>query len=140
MSLSISIKDLGTIRALIDLQKATSDLRPALSRAGTYMERETRLNFAKEQSPDGDAWAGLAASTLRQKKTSAILRETGTLVGSVAKQQVTAKSVTVGASTAYGIYHQTGTSKMPARPFIGIAERHKPEIKRIIVEHIQKAL
>lgn len=133
-ALQISVKvDKAALDALANKLK---DLQEPLGKAGLYMERETRLNFSKESDPDGAAWAGLAASTLLQKGTSAILRETGSLVGSVAAEPPSARSVKVSASTSYGIFHQTGTSKMPQRQFIGIGARHVAEINKIFEAYL----
>ena len=134
---SISVRDLGTSSALQKLIAKTKDFRSALDEAGLYMERETKLNFAREQSPEGDAWAGLAESTLRYKRTSSILRETGSLVASIAKSAASSTEVRITAGTAYGIFHQEGTSKMPARPFIGLSDKHRQEITRIFERHLE---
>lgn len=101
-----------------------------------YMERETKLNFARQSDPDGAPWAPLAASTLRRKKTGAILRKTGALAGSV-QGRPSGLSGTVTVGIDYGIYHQTGTSKMPQRKIIGISEgRHVPKIRQIFEDHL----
>lgn len=120
--------------------KKLANLEKPLRNSGLYMERETKLNFARQQSPDGKPWAALSPSTLRQKKTGAILRETGALAGSVAFMGASATEARVGAGTEYGVYHQFGTSKMPARPFIGIADRHRDKIEQIFQSYLQEIL
>jgi len=134
---SVSVKDFGVKSGLSKLAAQIKDMQGALDEAGLYMERETKLNFARQQSPDGAAWAGLAESTLRYKRTSAILRETGSLAASIQKQPASSTEVRITAGTEYGIFHQEGTSKMPARPFIGLNDRHEGEIMRIFERHIQ---
>ena len=101
------------------------------------MERETRLNFARQSDPDGKAWAGLKPSTLRQKRGRAILRESSALAGSISKEPASASSVRVRSEgVSYGIFHATGTSKMTARVFIGIGARHKAPIERIFESYL----
>ena len=137
MKFSVSVKDLGAKSSLQKLAAQVKDMRSALDEVGLYLERETKLNFAKEQTPEGNAWARLSDSTLRQKKTRAILRETGALAASIRKQPATSTEVRVTAGTEYGIFHQEGTRKMPARPFIGLSDRHRDEIMRIFERRIR---
>ncbi|MGG6295295.1 phage virion morphogenesis protein [Leptolyngbya sp. AN02str] len=141
MRLRIEVRDLGAIASLERLQEVLGDLSAPLDEAGVFMERETRLNFVSQTTPDGAGWAGLRPATLRRKKTRAILRETSTLMGGIQKQAATASSVQVTSTGAkYGIFHQTGTSKMEQREYIGIGDRHIPRIKQIFDGYIQRAL
>jgi phage virion morphogenesis protein len=91
------------------------------------------MNFAKQSDPDGNRWATLSANTLKVKKSGAILRETSALVNSISST-VSAKSAIVTASQQYGIFHQTGTRKMPQRQFLGISDRDKERISAIAQE------
>ncbi len=116
------------------IKKAASIDKP-IREATLFMERETKLNFARETDPDGNPWSALSPSTLKYKRTNSILRETGTLANSVAGES----NGTVGRvriSSDYGIWHQTGTSRMPQRKIIGISEsRHIPKIEKIFESH-----
>ncbi|HIK42160.1 phage virion morphogenesis protein [Thermoleptolyngbya sp. M55_K2018_002] len=137
MTIKIEIKDLGTGDRLAELLQKTENLRPALTRAGAYMERKTKQNFAAQRDPDGAAWAGLRPSTLKRKRTRAILRETGALAGSIAAQPATNESVAIASEGVdYGIYHQTGTSRMAQRRFLGFGSDDAPKIRQIIEEHL----
>lgn len=141
MRLRFSVQDSGVEDDLLRLAEATGDLRAAMREAGFYMKRETQLNFVRQSDPEGKPWAALKAGTLRRKKTSAILRETGTLAAGIQMRSTTHQAtVTSTAGSQYGIFHQKGTSKMVARPYIGIGDRHVPKIKTIIETHIQRAL
>lgn len=119
----------GFARRLERLEQPTAE-------ATLFMERQTKLRFAQQVSPDGASWAPLAPSTLAKKKTSAILRETATLVNSITSQAMglTGKVFT---PTEYGLYHQTGTSKMPARVFLGISAEDETKIRKIYEQYIQ---
>ena len=122
---------------LSEAQQKLANLSQPMQEAANYMERETKLNFAKQSTPEGEGWAGLAASTLA-RKSGKILHETGALAGSISVLSVSSTQATVGSSgVAYGIYHQMGTGKMPARRFIGIAPQHETFIKQIFTRHLQ---
>lgn len=138
--IEFEIKADALIEKLKAAQKKLDNLQKPLREAGLYMERETKLNFARQSSPEGAAWAALKPSTLRRKRSGAILRETSALMGSVAFQGASNTEARVGAGTEYGIYHQKGTSKMAARPFIGIAGRHQPKIEQIFEQYLQELL
>lgn len=103
--------------------------------ATLYMERQTKLNFAKQSDPDGAPWAVLSPSTLARKKTNAILRETSTLVNSV-NSESSAKEGRVFATTGYGLYHQTGTTKMPQRKFLGFGAEDVDRIPKFYTEYL----
>lgn len=114
-----------------------SDMSPLLEECGAYMERETKLNIAKGQTYQGAAFAPLAASTLRQKRSGRILQETGAMVSSVSSR-VSGNEARVGPSVRHAIYHQFGTSKMPARPFVGVADRHHPKLQKIAQDYVRR--
>jgi phage virion morphogenesis protein len=124
-----------------ELQQKTKKLPRAIAKAALYMERQTKLNFAKETDPDGQAWAELSPSTLARKKTSSKLRETSSLVNSIAGGSSGLIGF-VNASVEYGIYHQTGTNdekrgiSMPARKFLGIGADDVTKIEEIIRQHL----
>lgn len=64
--------------------------------------------FEKQSDPHGSKWK----PTLRG---GAILQDTGRLRNSFAVKSVTPHGFLVTGSATYGVYHQTGTSRMPAR-------------------------
>ena len=136
MPIKISIANNSAAFAVQNLKSKTRGLPKAIAKATLYMERETKLNFAKQSDPDGKPWAALKPSTLARKKTNAILRETATLANSITSSSAGLIGQ-VSASTEYGIYHQTGTRKMAQRKIIGISEsRHVPKIKQIISDQL----
>jgi phage virion morphogenesis protein len=133
--LKISVTGTGKVE-LEKLAGKTKTLPKAIAKATVFLERQTKVRFASQTDPDGKSWAGLAPSTLARKKTSAILRETSTLVNSISSSSAGLIGQ-VSASTEYGIYHQSGTSKMPQRKFIGINEGEDvPKINEIIRQHL----
>lgn len=125
--------------ALKRLARRVNNLQPAMFQAGLYMERETKLNFARQSDPDGNPWAPLKPSTLRRKRTRSILRETSTLAGGISLTSATKTQATIQATAGseYGIFHQTGTRKMAQRQFIGIGDRHHPKIRKIFEDYLE---
>lgn len=62
------------------------DLRGTLERIAQYSERQIKLKFNSNADPYGGGWAALAPSTLKQKKNSKMLQETGGMIGSLNSQ------------------------------------------------------
>lgn len=91
-------------------------------------------------------WAPLKDSTIARKGSSEILVETGMLRDSLTTREgafsrfgLQPKRLEMGSSVPYGAYHQTGTSRMPARPPVKLTEKQKTEWMKYIHEHIVKA-
>lgn len=138
MSLSITVESAAVKGKLRKILEKTEDLSQPMGQAALLMERELKLGFARQSDPDGAPWAPLKPSTLRRKRSGAILRETSALAGSVSVQSVSSNSARVGSSgVKYGIYHQAGTSKMASRKFIGIGDRHIPKIRKIFESYFK---
>ncbi|MDX2215517.1 MAG: phage virion morphogenesis protein [Oculatellaceae cyanobacterium bins.114] len=138
ISLRLSVKKMGNDE-LAKLLKKIDRLQVPMRQAGEYMERETKLNFARQSDPDGKPWAPLKPSTRKRKRGRAILRESSTLVGGISLTSVSNSSATIAATAGseYGIYHSTGTSKMARRQFIGIGDRHIPKITQIFEKYLE---
>lgn len=95
-----------------------------------------RKNFAAEGRP---LWAPLAPATVIDRKGASgpILDRTGRLL-KVATQfniwSYTRDSATItgiDSRVKYGKYHQGGTRKMPARPFVVLQDEDEEQIERI---------
>jgi phage virion morphogenesis protein len=120
----------NAIQVLNTTADKLKEVAPFLRKAVLYQERSTKLNFAKQSDPDGIKWAALSANTLKVKRSGAILRETSALVGSI-NSTISGDVGIITASQNYGIFHQTGTRKMPQRKFLGISDRDRQEIMNI---------
>ena len=124
---------------LTDLrQRLNGDLTPLMQAIGSVLEGSTRGRFADKQSPNGVAWAVLMPSTIKAKNgRSNILVDSGDLIRSITFH-ASNDSVVVGTDRPYGKYHQTGTkkangtTKMVARPFLGLSEQDKSDIGDLI--------
>ncbi len=138
MRLRIEVKNSGDDE-LERLARKLDRLEVPMRQAGLYMERELKLGFARQSDPDGKPWAALKPSTIARKRSSAILRDTGTLAGGISLTSVSNSSATVAATAGadYGIYSATGTSRMAQRQFIGIGDRHIPHITKIVSSYLE---
>ena len=76
----------GFYRQQIEGVIESLDLRGALERIAQYSERQIKLNFDRDSDPYGSGWAGLAPSTIKQKKNPKMLQETGGMINSLNSQ------------------------------------------------------
>lgn len=103
-----------------------------------------RNNFAAEGRP---AWAPLAPSTVLSRGASGpILNRSGRLL-KVATQfniwSYTRDSATITgieSRVKYAKYHQGGTRKMPARPFILLQDEDEEQIERIFYDWLDERI
>lgn len=82
--------------------------------------------FASQQTPGGEAWAALAASTVKKKGHAVILFETGKLRDSLSTvggpgniNAVSERGSLFGTDVEYSLFHTTGTKRMPQREHVG---------------------
>jgi phage virion morphogenesis protein len=107
---------------------------------GEYMLRQTDNRFRNEEAPDGTPWAPLATATLERKarrgKIRKILQEEGNLRTTLS-YRASAQEVELGSIQPYSTYHQFGTSRMVARPFLGVSDEDREEIEAIVADWVQ---
>ena len=137
------------IEIVIDPEPAAGDLNRIADRIADPSDLvqqvgERQLEFieegyAGERDPDGAAWAALAESTLRQKKGPSILTEEGTGRGSYSLS-VSGNSGEITNSDDKMKYHQSGTSRMPARVHMGFGARHVQEHEEIGLRWLESIL
>lgn len=82
--------------------------------------------FANQSSPGGDRWAPLSPITIARKGHATILVETDSMRRSVAGRRhqdhiesFSTNEMSWGTKDEKAAFHQYGTSRMPARPFVG---------------------
>lgn len=108
--------------------------------------------FHGGHTPGGEDWAPLAESTIASKGArsgivgphSTILVDTGRLFESLTLEDGTSdtiwitgdKFITFGTSVPYAIFHETGTSRMPARPAVGINDNTADQIADAVGEFV----
>ena len=123
-------------------QRLNGNLTPLMQAIGSVLEGSTRQRFADKQSPNGVAWAVLMPATVKAKNgRSNILVDSGDLIRSITFH-ATSDSVMVGTDRPYGKYHQTGTkkadgsTKMVARPWLGLSQQDQFDINDLIVGYL----
>ena len=123
-------------------QRLNGNLTPLMQAIGSVLEGSTRQRFADKQSPNGVAWAVLMPATVKAKNgRSNILVDSGDLIRSITFH-ATRDSVMVGTDRPYGKYHQTGTkkadgsTKMVARPWLGLSQQDQFDINDLIVDYL----
>lgn len=112
------------VHALDGIAMRVQDLHPLLEDIGQVMKASTEANFEGEREPSGLQWKDLKKSTVERRTRRGtwpgqILTETGTLRESMGVF-IGPDYVEIGTNVPYGKYHMTGTTRMPARPFLGI--------------------
>ncbi len=106
------------------------------------MEHAHQGYFNSETDASGQAWAPLAASTIAKKGHSLILWETGKLENSLTSQtgdairEAGTSEAAFGTSVPYATFHEEGTSKMPARPPVGVSEDLLETITGMIADSV----
>lgn len=124
----ISITVTGLDRATIGIRRvANFEADQLLLILGNLIRTQTIRHFQEEAGPTG-AWAGWRPSTAAQRGSGQILSDTGRLRGSISSI-IGANQVEVGTNLFYGKFHQRGTRKMVARPFVGLSGRDSSELE-----------
>lgn len=130
------------------LQRLThrlDDLTPVMHGIGGILETSTtdRIRSTKT-APDGTRWAEWSQST-RQAKARMSAKQRGSLLLVRGKQsgllgsityEASKNSVIVGSVMYYAAYLQQGTSRMPARPFLGLSAQDYRTIDDLLHDYI----
>ncbi len=146
VSLGVRLRDDGLDERLAELAGRLADREPALAEIGGELQTSTHQRFREQRGPDGEAWPGLAAATLGQRKgdrrRAKILRDTGELFNSISFQ-ATADEVHVGTNKAYARIHQLGgqagrasAARIPARPYLGVSEADRQTVADILSQYL----
>jgi phage virion morphogenesis protein len=99
---------------------------------GNQIRSQTLRHFEREVGPAGK-WADLRPATIARKRggQGQILSDTGRLRGSISAV-IGAHEAEVGTNVFYGKFHQNGTRKMMARPFLGLTDGDRDELERTV--------
>ena len=142
ISVRVSSRNIqSTIRGLDRVRNQLTNLSPFWrSTAIPLIKMKLRDVFLQQ----GPGWEPLAESTIRSRQfpTLPILQQTGSLMSSVVDNpvlEVNRKSLLYGSSNPYAQFHEHGTSRMPARPFLrpGI-QRAMDQIRREYLNYIRQ--
>lgn len=106
------------------IRQKANNLSPFWAAAeGAFFKSEQAV-WARQGWPE--PWPPLSMATRAQKRGPGILRETDRMYRSVTSHtgdtvyEYSARNVMFGTHVEYARYHMTGTSRMPARPFIAM--------------------
>ena len=115
------------------------------------LEKDHKRYFDKSESSAGNKWAKLAPATIARKGHDTILIDTGQLVRSLTQRGsnysireffrgAEGTGLLFGTGVPYATFHMTGTSRMPARPEVGLTpdriEDFETKLGDIVVEQI----
>jgi phage gpG-like protein len=133
---------LGGVYVDIEQRFVNADYSEVLEAQLGPLEKDHGEAFATEQAANGEDWAELAASTIQRKGHDRILRDTGELRSSLAGQhsnairEVTHRGLIFGTRDERAGYHQEGTSRMPARPPVGVTETRLDSIAEAVADSL----
>jgi len=116
------IDGIGQQVSAMDYSETLGDFLPTIAEQHAEM-------FGGEHDSNGSPWAQLAPSTVARKGHSRILFETGALMESLVSvggenniAESFPRGLVFGTSDEKALFHQNGTSRMPARPPVGLSE------------------
>ena len=116
----------------------------AMDQIGRYLVASTLRRFERERAPDGSPWLKSARALAEGGQT---LTDTGRLRGSIAHTVAGGgRAVEVGSKVLYAAIHQFGGRAgrgrrvtLPARPYLGIDDRDRDAIARIVSRALEGA-
>lgn len=111
---------------------------------GSHLVASTLRRFETERGPDGTPWLRSARAVAEGGRT---LTDTGRLRGSIAHTFTDGgRGVEVGSNVAYAAIHQFGgragrgrRARISARPYLGIDQRDREAIDRIVSRALERA-
>lgn len=137
----------GTANAQRVIRKRIANLKTAPK---TVMEQIAKDQVAEVQNrirstkvdAEGRQWAPWSFATMRQRRregtsSRGLLYRTGRLLNSI-RYRISEKTLTIFSNLPYADFLQRGTSKMPARPFLGWTKDSLNRIKQQMTEALRK--
>ncbi|HDR1810465.1 TPA: phage virion morphogenesis protein [Pasteurella multocida] len=107
------------------------------------LQQEAETAFDNERSPEGEKWTDLTTNYKKRRYERGydgpMLQLSSDLINSLNIDYGDSFAV-VGVSEHYGQYHQEGTSKMEARPFLGLGDSGVEEIQSILNKALKNAI
>ncbi|SHE48058.1 phage virion morphogenesis (putative tail completion) protein [Marinitoga hydrogenitolerans DSM 16785] len=139
--MKIIINDKELKKKLSELKRKTNDLTPVMKDTALIMKQSILKNF-DDQGTEQKKWKDLSRKTKKRKQKEKgtsypILVDTGRLKKSF-NTSYTKYTARVYTGVKYGVYHQTGTRKIPKRPFMHVRKEHLETIKRLILKYLEE--
>lgn len=135
----VTIRVTAMLDGLRMLEDKLKNMSAMLKQIAVYFESETRKTLEKGEGRASE-WQDLSEKT-KQKKIKAkgtaypILTFTGKLRNSI-NSTVSNNEAQVFSGVYYGVFHQLGTSKMPARPFLEVIDRDIDFIMQTVTKYL----
>ena len=134
----------------IEIQFQEADYTEPLTETLGLLQEQHQVMYDSGQDSNGSAWAPLAPSTIARKGHATILvdknkmkaslvSETGDSIRDVVSESGSGGAV-FGTDVEYAGFHVTGTSRMPARPPVGISERTIDQVTSRVADHTVAAI
>lgn len=105
-----------------DLMARLDDLATVPSRVSKDVaEKVAKLiddGFSSGTDPYGNAWEPLADATLARGRSEPALTDSSDMREAVSVKPLAGSGIQITSSSPYSTFHQTGTRRMPARPFL----------------------
>ncbi len=148
MQIGVQVDDGGFGKALTQLLRHTSNLKPVFEEIGSMLQTSAEQRIENEgPGPAGEKWPALAPSTLKRRGEDAkMLRDKGHLVASLTFA-ASRLSVAVGTNRIYGPIQQLGgnagrggSATIPARPFLGVSKVDWKEIGETMTGYLAGGL
>ena len=129
--------------ALAKMRKSLAQMSKVPSRAATaaVTEIQSHVNaqFAGGFDPYGNAWAGHSSATVARWGEHPVLDLSGDLAGGVTVAPTRGSGIKVSVDAPYGVFHQIGTSNMPARVILPDNRGLPDQWRRSIADACEKA-
>lgn len=131
--------------AIGDIRAKAEHPRALMQEIGDIITEDIKYRIVKlKKDPDDKPWAPWAPSTAkaRARKGNAalgLLFDTGTLLRSIKSQVIGShNTLQIGTDVKYAGFLNNGTSKMPARPFLGVSQRAQKSINQAVEMYFKK--
>lgn len=141
VSLEFDPVDKRKLQQLINnVADGVSTLDPFFDAAEMHMIDSLTRNFEAEGRPT--KWQPLKPVTIKMKGSSNILQDSGGLKGSINASNTERGnlSLKIYAGEKHGIFHQYGTKRAPARPFMMFQDEDIKEIENILERFIDDVM
>lgn len=126
MYIRIEVNGLEEALAKINQLKQTKFQSDLVTLLASAIQLQTVRRFDSKTAPGGAAWA-----PRKKKYAHGLLTKGGTLKGSFEVNAINALSARVETNIAYAPFHQFGTSRMVARPFLGVDKANEAELLNV---------
>lgn len=143
--LKVTVDDKKARRQIRKLRKSVKDMRPAFNQVADQEIKNAQYRIrTSKMTPDGKQWQPWAYSTMKQRVregnvSKGLLFKTGMLLNKFFKK-VTSARLTISNKAPYARYLQEGTSRMPARPFLGWGKETVKQSEKTLLDYFKKAL